>query len=65
LGIAAIDVTRWFEKPNYDSRSHRLIRSAELRTKGRNDGKRYKDFNPSTSKVAAYGLATLVASERH
>lgn len=26
-----------------------------------NDGKRYQDFNPSSDKVAAYGLAALVA----
>ena len=108
LGIPAIEVTRWVEKPNYDSTSHRLIWSAESRIKGGNDadpginyntyllgrdgyislnlvtsvksvntdkpdarrllaalrfneGKRYQDFNSSTDKVAAYGLAALVA----
>ncbi len=108
LGIAPIEVTRWVEKPNYDSTAHRLIWSAESRTKGGNDpdpginyntyllgrdgyislnlvtsvksvatdkpdarrllaalrfndGKRYQDFNSSTDKVAAYGLAALVA----
>lgn len=108
LGIAPIEVTRWVEKPNYDATGHRLIWSAESRTKGGNDpdpginyntyllgrdgyislnlvtsagsvdrdkpdarrllaalrfndGKRYQDFNSSTDKVAAYGLAALVA----
>jgi uncharacterized membrane-anchored protein len=108
LGISPIEVTRWVEKPNYDSTGHRLIWSAESRAKGGNDpdpginyntyllgrdgyislnlvtsvnsvamdkpdarrllaalrfndGKRYQDFNSSTDKVAAYGLAALVA----
>jgi uncharacterized membrane-anchored protein len=108
LGITPIEVTRWVEKPNYDTTAHRLIWSAELRAKGGNDpdpginyntyllgrdgyislnlvtsaknvdadkpdarrllaalqfndGKRYQDFNSSTDKVAAFGLAALVA----
>lgn len=107
-GIAPITVTRWIEPPAYESSSHRLVWSAELKRKegsdtnpgvnyntymlGRegyvsmdlvtsesevdadkgaarqlleavnfNSGKRYGDFNSSTDKVAAYGLAALVA----
>ena len=37
LGIAPIEVTRWVEKPSYDSTSHRLIWAAESRIKGGND----------------------------
>jgi uncharacterized membrane-anchored protein len=107
LGVPAIEVTRWVEKPTYDSPTHRLVWSAEARDKsgeqtdptinyntyvlGREgyislnlittastveadkpsahellqavnfkDGKRYTDFDASTDKVAAYGLAALV-----
>ncbi|MGH8186574.1 MAG: DUF2167 domain-containing protein [Steroidobacteraceae bacterium] len=107
IGVEEIEVTRWVEKPAYDSQTHRLVWSAEARLKsgqdedptvnyntyvlGRegyislnlitststveadkpsahqllaavnfNDGKRYSDFNSSTDKVAAYGLAALV-----
>jgi uncharacterized membrane-anchored protein len=107
-GIPAIMVTRWVEVPAYDSSTHRLVWSAEVKQKdgsdqdpginyntyvlGRegyislnlitsqssveedkpaarellaavnfNEGKRYTDFNSSTDKVAAYGLAALIA----
>jgi uncharacterized membrane-anchored protein len=107
-GVAALEVTRWIEPPAYESDTHRLVWSAEARSKdgsdrdptvnyntyllGRegylsmnlvtsasavdgdktaarellaavdfNSGKRYGDFNSSTDKVAAYGLAALVA----
>jgi len=107
MGVPQLEVTRWVEKPTYDSPTHRLVWSAEARDKsgqqsdptinyntyvlGRegyvslnlittastveadkpsahqlleavsfNDGKRYTDFNASTDKVAAYGLAALV-----
>jgi uncharacterized membrane-anchored protein len=107
LGMPELEVTRWVEKPAYDSPSHRLVWSAEARDKsgqetdltinyntyvlGRegyislnlittasnveadkpaahelleavsfNDGKRYTDFDASSDKVAAYGLAALV-----
>lgn len=107
MGVTPIEVTRWVEKPAYDSGTHRLVWSAEAREKGGNDpdptinyntyvlgregyislnlitsssrieqdkpaahellaavgfvdGKRYDDFNESTDKVAAYGLAALV-----
>jgi uncharacterized membrane-anchored protein len=107
MGVPAIEVTRWIEKPSYDASSHQLVWSAELKDKGStgddaginyntyvlgregyvslnlvtsaaeveshkpaahellaavnfNDGKRYSDFNASTDKVAAYGLAALV-----
>jgi uncharacterized membrane-anchored protein len=107
IGVPAIEVTRWIEKPTYDAGNHRLVWSAELKDKGSNgedagvnyntyvlgregyvslnlitsaaevdahkpaahellaavnfnDGKRYTDFNASTDKVAAYGLAALV-----
>jgi len=107
-GIPALEVTRWIEPPAYEAETHRLVWSAEARTKdgsdrdptvnyntyllGRegymsmnlvtsasavdgdksaarellsvvdfNSGKRYGDFNSSTDKVAAYGLAALVA----
>ena len=106
-GFPPIVVTRWIEPPIYDSATHRLIWSAEVRLKkaedpdpgvnyntyvlGRegyvslnlitaastvdgdkpaahqllgsidfNEGRRYGDFNSSTDKVAAYGLAALV-----
>ena len=108
MGIPAIQVTRWIEKPAYDSRTHRLVWSAEVKLKegadndpgvnyntyvlGRtgyislnlitaeatveedkpaarqllaavnfNAGKTYADFKPSTDKVAAYGIAALIA----
>ena len=108
MGIPAIQVTRWIEKPAYDSRTHRLVWSAEVKLKegadndpgvnyntyvlGRtgyvslnlitaeatveddkpaakqllaavnfNEGKTYADFKPSTDKVAAYGIAALIA----
>jgi uncharacterized membrane-anchored protein len=108
LGLPAIEVTRWLEPPAYDAEHHRLVWSAEARSKdspdadpsanyntyvlGRegyielnlitsqrtllhdqrhaqrllaavqfNDGKAYRDFNASTDKIAAYGLAALVA----
>jgi uncharacterized membrane-anchored protein len=107
VGVPAIEVTRWVEKPSYEAGTHRLVWSAEIREKngtdpdpgvnyntyvlGREgyismnlitsaasveadkpaarellsavnfiDGKRYTDFNASTDKVAAYGLAALV-----
>jgi uncharacterized membrane-anchored protein len=107
LGMSELEVTRWVEKPAYDSPSHRLVWSAEAREKsgeatdltinyntyvlgregyislnlittastveadkpaahelleavGFNDGKRYTDFDASSDKVAAYGLAALV-----
>jgi uncharacterized membrane-anchored protein len=107
LGMPELEVTRWVEKPTYDSPTHRLVWSAEARDKsgqeadltinyntyvlGRegyislnlittasnveadkpaahelleavsfNDGKRYTDFDASSDKVAAYGLAALV-----
>jgi uncharacterized membrane-anchored protein len=107
MGIEPIVVTRWIEPPSYESSTHRLVWSAELKSKhgedpdptinyntyvlGRegyismdlitatsavttdklaakellsavkfNDGKQYGDFNSSTDKVAAYGLAALV-----
>lgn len=107
IGIPPLEVTRWIETPAYEATNHRLIWSAEARTKGENDqdptinyntyvlgregyislnlitatstigtdkpaahellaavafneGKRYSDFNASTDKVAAYGLAALV-----
>jgi uncharacterized membrane-anchored protein len=107
-GIPALEVTRWIEPPAYEAETHRLVWSAEARSKdgsdrdptvnyntyllGRegylsmnlitsasavdddksaartllsavdfNSGKRYGDFNSSTDKVAAYGLAALVA----
>ena len=108
LGLPAVEVTRWIEPPAYDGEHHRLVWSAEARSKdtpdpdpsvnyntyvlGRegyielnlitsqrnilqdqrhaqrllaavqfNDGKAYRDFNASTDKIAAYGLAALVA----
>ena len=108
MGIPAIKVTRWIQKPAYDSPTHRLVWSAEVKLKegtdndpgvnyntyvlGRtgyvslnlitsestveedkpaakqllaavnfNDGKTYADFKPSTDKVAAYGIAALIA----
>ena len=107
-GIPELEVTRWIEPPAYEAETHRLVWSAEARSKdssdrdptvnyntyllGRegyvslnlvtsasavdedksaarallaavdfNSGKRYGDFNSSTDKVAAYGLAALVA----
>jgi uncharacterized membrane-anchored protein len=107
LGVPPIEVTRWVESPKYDSGSHRLVWSAEVRDLGGheedpainyntyvlgregyislnlvtaassiesdkpiahqllsavdfNSGKRYGDFNSSTDKVAAYGLAALI-----
>lgn len=107
MGIAPIVVSRWIEPPAYESATHRLVWSAELRQKhgddpdptinyntyvlGRegyismdlvtsastvstdkqaatellaavafNEGKRYGNFNSSTDKIAAYGLAALV-----
>lgn len=108
IGVPAIQVTRWIEKPAYEAGEHHLVWSAEVKLKdqpdndpsvnyntyvlGRegfvsmnliasastiaedkpvarkllaavkfNDGKRYADFNSSTDKVAAYGLAALIA----
>jgi uncharacterized membrane-anchored protein len=108
MGIPAIKVTRWIERPAYESGKHQLVWSAEARLRdgadpdptinyntyvlGREgyislnlitsastveadkpaarqllpavtfkEGKRYADFNSSTDKVAAYGLAALVA----
>ncbi len=107
LGVPPIEVTRWVESPKYDSTSHRLVWSAEVRDIGGQDedpsinyntyvlgregyisldlvtaasniesdkpvahqllssvdfnsGKRYTDFDSSTDKVAAYGLAALI-----
>jgi uncharacterized membrane-anchored protein len=107
IGVAPIVVSRWVQPPAYESGTHRLVWSAEVRFKqgedpdpginyntyvlGRegyismnlitsastvetdkhaasellaavafNDGKRYDNFNSSTDKVAAYGLAALV-----
>jgi len=107
LGVPAIQVTRWIERPTYESGTHQLVWSAEAKLKhgddpdptinyntyvlGRegyislnlitststigqdkqvakqllaavefNGGKKYSDFNASTDKVAAYGLAALV-----
>ena len=107
IGVPAIEVTRWVQKPSYEAGTHRLVWSAEVREKGGADpdpgvnyntyvlgregyismnlitsaasveqdkpaahellaavnfvdGKRYTDFNASTDKVAAYGLAALV-----
>ncbi len=108
IGVPAIEVTGWIEKPSYEPDGHRLVWSVEARMRdgedpdptidyntyvlGREgyismnlitqastigadkpvakkllaavtfeDGKRYSDFKPSTDKVAAYGLAALVA----
>jgi uncharacterized membrane-anchored protein len=108
LGIPPIKVTRWIERPQYESGKHQLVWSAEAKLKDGEDpdptvnyntyvlgregyislnlitsastvdadkpaarellsavnfkeGKRYADFNSSTDKVAAYGLAALVA----
>ena len=108
MGIPAIEVVGWSEKPKYDATTHRLVWSATTRRKGTstgsegvnyntyalgregyislnlvtaldkleahkpaalellgalqfNEGRRYADFNSSTDKVAAYGLAALVA----
>lgn len=108
LGIAPLEVTRWIERPAYDSTTQRLVWSAEARDKGAAadsdntvnyntyvlgregyvsldlitttsqveaqkpaakallsavsfvEGKRYADFDASTDKVAAYGLAALI-----
>lgn len=107
-GVPALEVTRWIEPPAYEPETHRLVWSAEARSKDGSDrdptvnyntyllgregyvsmnlitsasavdadksaarallaavdfdsGKRYGDFNSSTDKVAAYGLAALVA----
>lgn len=108
VGVDPIMVTRWIEKPAYDTATHRLVWAAEVKLKGRpdpdpgvnyntyvlgregyvslnlitavstveadktsahqllgainfNEGRRYTDFDSSTDKVAAYGLAALVA----
>jgi uncharacterized membrane-anchored protein len=37
MGIPAIEVTRWVEPPTYDSGQHRLVWSAEARSKGVQD----------------------------
>jgi uncharacterized membrane-anchored protein len=108
IGVPAIEVTRWIEKPAYDATAHRLVWSAEARQIGApamaegsanyntfvlgregfismdavaavskieqhkddakalladihfKNGKAYGDFNASTDKVAAYGIAALV-----
>lgn len=106
-GIDEIIVKDWIEKPTYDSQTHRLVWSVDVRRKNQPDGEsavnyntfilgrkgyislmlitrgdtiakdklvahdllrriefkdglRYADFNPSTDKVAEYGLAALV-----
>lgn len=108
MGVPALEIVGWAEKPAYDNGSHRLVWAMSSRHKdapanepqgvnyntyalGREgyfslnlvtglpelpthkgsaqtllaaldykQGKRYSDFNESTDKVAAYGLAALV-----
>jgi uncharacterized membrane-anchored protein len=108
MGVPALEIIGWAEKPAYDSATHRLAWAMSSREKGApaaepqgvnyntyalgregyfslnlvtdlkdlpahkpaahsvldalqfNEGKRYADFNSSTDKVAAYGLAALV-----
>jgi uncharacterized membrane-anchored protein len=107
-GFPELEIVGWVQRPTYDKQTHRLVWSAETRTKGASPddrgvnyntyalgregyfalnlvtdlamieslkpragellaalayvpGKRYEDFNPSTDRVAEYGLAALVA----
>jgi uncharacterized membrane-anchored protein len=109
MGVPAIEIEGWAEKPAYDAQQHRLVWAMSSHERGAaagsakgvnyntyalgregyfslnlvtglnelpahkpaaqtmlsalqfDDGKRYADFDASTDKVAAYGLAALVA----
>jgi uncharacterized membrane-anchored protein len=62
LGIAPIEVTRWVEKPNYDSTGHRLIWAAESRIKGGNDPDPSINYNTYLLGRDGYIALNLVTS---